>query len=199
MMHRHNELRAGVVGHLHGLLGIAVSANPGVVTTDRHDREINRAITLELSKVVGHGGVAAENDSPAVALIGRQILGSFIAVCGGWIAALVILLLMQPHSGILGVMIATWFMWIFILPSWLLLFLPLYIFIPHSSMLWRWPICTSFGVLAGVAIFLAVVGASDRHITVTDWFFLALASTVGGIACLTAALTSKYFKQATKV
>ena len=41
MMNRHDELRAGVVGHLHGLLGIAVSANPGVVTTDRHDREID--------------------------------------------------------------------------------------------------------------------------------------------------------------
>jgi hypothetical protein len=79
-MHWHNELRAGVVGHLHGLLGIAVTANPGVVTTDRHDREINRAVTLELLKVVGHGGVAAENDSPAVALDKVAVVPAVIIV-----------------------------------------------------------------------------------------------------------------------
>ena len=41
MMHRHNELRAGVVRHLDSLLGIAMGADPRVVTTDRHDREID--------------------------------------------------------------------------------------------------------------------------------------------------------------
>jgi hypothetical protein len=41
---RYDESGAGVIRHLHSLLGIAVSANPGVVTADRHDREITHFV-----------------------------------------------------------------------------------------------------------------------------------------------------------
>jgi hypothetical protein len=41
MMDRHDEMSAGFIGHLHGLCRGAVRMNPGIVGTDRHDRQID--------------------------------------------------------------------------------------------------------------------------------------------------------------
>ncbi len=97
-----------------------------------------------------------------------------IAVVVGWLVALVVLestyfidAIRQRHALDLGLVfdstIATgWFMAYFIIPVWFIVLIPLYLFIPLSSPLWRWPICMLCGAAAGFLImavfFLAVPG-----------------------------------------
>jgi len=52
MMHRHDELRAGGVGHLDRLLRRAMVPDPWVVSCDRHDREIDGPVLAKLGKTV---------------------------------------------------------------------------------------------------------------------------------------------------
>jgi hypothetical protein len=40
----------------------------------------------------------------------------------------------------------------FIFGTWLVLLLPLYLFVPFRSILWRWPICTLCGALGGAFV-----------------------------------------------
>jgi hypothetical protein len=53
----------------------------------------------------------------------------------------------------------------FIPPVWALILIPLYLFIPSSSMLWRWPICTLFGAVAGFLIVSLVFGVFLASVT----------------------------------
>ena len=41
MMDRHDEMRAGLIGHLHGLFRSAVRTNPAIVSADRRDRQLD--------------------------------------------------------------------------------------------------------------------------------------------------------------
>ncbi len=96
--------------------------------------------------------------------IAKQILGTIVAVLAGWLAALlyvelsgVVQLLQQPHYIVpealfVGPITAGVFMAYFIIPVWLFVLIPLYLFVPPSSPLWRWPICTACGTLAGITI-----------------------------------------------
>src|SRR6266478_329780 len=96
--------------------------------------------------------------------IAKQIGGTVIATLAGWLAGLLfleigtVLLLLQhksyvaPEALYVGPMIWTWFMAYFVVPIWLLVLIPLYLFIPSSSKLWRWPVCTLCGAVAGVAV-----------------------------------------------
>jgi hypothetical protein len=108
--------------------------------------------------------------------IGKQILGTIIAVLLGWFAGMVFLeamavvqLLQQPHY------IAPHARWVapltvsivmayFVVPVWLLLLIPLYLFVPTSSALWRLPVCSACGVAAG----LVIVGMWFRGFPVSE-------------------------------
>src|SRR6266513_3907152 len=106
--------------------------------------------------------------------IARQLLGTVIAVLAGWLTALLLLeattaieLLQEPHyivpdALVVGAIVSAWFMAYFILPVWALILIPLYLFIPSSSMLWRWPICTLCGAAAGFLIVSLVFGGYSR-------------------------------------
>ena len=50
MMDRHDEMSAGFIGHLHGLFRSAVRMNPGIVSADRHDRQIDGTGNAQLRK-----------------------------------------------------------------------------------------------------------------------------------------------------
>src|SRR5581483_3415463 len=65
---RKHIARAGVIGHAYRLLRRAMRANPGLISADRHDGKFVRTMAAKRPEAVGHGGVAAENDSPAVPL-----------------------------------------------------------------------------------------------------------------------------------
>ena len=83
---------------------------------------------------------------------------------------------------------AIYFAIIFIV--WLVVLVPLYMLIPLSSILWRWPICTGCGALAGAAIMVAV----DVVILRTPLNNLIVtAAVVGGTTCLFGSLTRDYF------
>src|SRR2546427_8202830 len=45
MVHRHNEASACGIRHLNCLLGGAVGPYPWIVSADRHDRDIDRAVS----------------------------------------------------------------------------------------------------------------------------------------------------------
>ena len=86
-------------------------------------------------------------------------------------------------------------MWPFIIPTWLIVLIPLYLFVPRSSVLWRWPVCTACGALAGALMMLWYHGGVPGfgELTTDAWSLVADAALVGGITCLTAALTRDRF------
>ena len=49
MMDRHDEMSAGFVGHVHGLFRSAVRMDPGIVSADRHDRQIDGTGSAQLA------------------------------------------------------------------------------------------------------------------------------------------------------
>ena len=142
--------------------------------------------------------------------MGKQILGTIVAVLSGGFAAMLYLeattiieLLHQPHyivpaallvAPIMIGMVMSWF----VIPVWLFVLIPLYLFVPSSSVLWRLPVCSACGVVAG----LLIVGCWIRGIPgVGDlapeaWSFYIFAAIVGGVTCFIGALTRHVFKPA---
>ena len=140
--------------------------------------------------------------------IAKQFLGTVVAVLGGWLAPFLLfggvrLLGVSEHKqpldvGILvGSTVATSiFMALFIIPIWVLVLIPLYLFVPLSSPLWRWPICTACGATAGFVIMASVFIASDSSSSWSygAWQFCGIAALVGGATCLVGSLTRHVFK-----
>jgi hypothetical protein len=140
--------------------------------------------------------------------IPKQLLGTLVAVLAGWVVTLVILgstyfidAIRQRHALdaglVFGSTIATsWFMAYFIIPVWLFVLIPLYLFVPSSSPLWRWPICTACGATAGflimTGVFLAVPGGGSW--SSGAWEFCGIAALVGGAICLVGSLTRRVFR-----
>jgi hypothetical protein len=142
--------------------------------------------------------------------IGKQLLGTVVAVLAGWITALLLLeattaieLFQQPHYAVpaallVGPIVSAWFMAYFVLPVWALILIPLYMFIPSSSILWRWPVCTVCGAAAGLLIVGVVFGGIPGvgHISSGAWGSYILAAIVGGVTCLIGSLTKHIFTPA---
>lgn len=68
MMHRQNEMSASVIGHLHGLFRGAVRMDPGIVSPDRHDRQVDRAQNPQFRERIAKRSVAAEKDTALLPL-----------------------------------------------------------------------------------------------------------------------------------
>jgi hypothetical protein len=68
MMDRHDEMSAGFIGHVHGLFRSAVRMNPGIVSADRHDRQIDGTGSAQLRKRIAQRGVARKNDATVISL-----------------------------------------------------------------------------------------------------------------------------------
>src|ERR1700730_11011171 len=68
MMDRHDEMSAGFIGHLHGLFRSAVRMNSGIVSADRHDRQIDGTESAQLRKRIAQRGIAAEKDATVISL-----------------------------------------------------------------------------------------------------------------------------------
>jgi hypothetical protein len=142
--------------------------------------------------------------------IAKQILGTVVAVLSGWFAAMLFLeaialiqLLHQPHYIVpdalwVGPTTVSIVMAYFVVPVWLLLLIPLYLFVPASSALWRPSVCSAWGVVAGVVIvglwFRGIPGVGG--VAPEAWSFYAIAAIVGGVTCLIGALTRHVFKPA---
>ncbi|HVF72940.1 MAG TPA: hypothetical protein VM940_15160 [Chthoniobacterales bacterium] len=142
--------------------------------------------------------------------IAKQVLGTSVAVVAGWLVALlyvevsgIIQLLQQPHyivpeALLIGPIMAGVFMGYFIIPVWIFVLIPLYLFIPSSNSLWRWPICTACGALAGITIIAFTLGdfpPGPGKSFSAAWDFYIMAAIVGSVSCLVAACTRDRFKQ----
>jgi TIR domain len=152
----------------------------------------------------------------------RKILGSFLSACIGWlivalVAAIVPSLQVQPHLGFWPRLYNFIFvLGIFVLPSWLLVLLPLYLLVPRTSKLWWIPICTAAGALSGALITAGCYFAISRSMaTLSDHFTIdsigpldfsapvfnvlgltALAAVFGAVTCCFGAATANYFHHA---
>ena len=138
----------------------------------------------------------------------RQLLGTAFAVVSGWLLALTFIestyligAIRQRHALDVGVLLgstvlSSWFMAYFIIPVWLFILIPLYLFVPLSSPLWRWPICVLCGAAAGFLImagaFLVVPGSGSW--SSGAWEMCGIAAFVGGAICLVGSLTRRVFK-----
>jgi hypothetical protein len=130
----------------------------------------------------------------------RQLLGTCIAVLGGWIAGIVSIAVVaytgiggaQRDSAFEGTIFTSVAMWIFIVPVWIVVLIPLYLFVPVSSPLWRPSVCTALGAVDGLAS-VAVYTQAAFHYDLAS--FYAVAAIVGAATCFTGAITRHYFKQ----
>jgi hypothetical protein len=80
----------------------------------------------------------------------------------------------------------------FVLPIWLVVLLPLYVFLPIDSALWRVPVCTALGVLCGAGLLATYFAVSGVPMSLL-WLFGVEAAVIGGVTCLFGALTAKRF------
>ena len=77
------------------------------------------------------------------------------------------------------------------LPVWVIALIPLYLFVPLSSSLWRPYICTALGALGGVVSVAVYTHASFDYYMAS---FYAVAAIVGAATCFTGTITRRYFK-----
>jgi hypothetical protein len=68
MMDWHDEMSASFIGHVHGLFRIAVRMNPGIVSADRHNRQIDGTGSAQLRKRIAQRGVARKKDAAVISL-----------------------------------------------------------------------------------------------------------------------------------
>ncbi len=110
----------------------------------------------------------------------RAVGGSFLATLIGWSVGAACWLVWAP--------IAFVCMGFVILPLWLVVLMPLYLFLPRESVLWQAHLATPLGAAAGgllVVAFFALTGAWKDG----SMFFLLYAlngATTGGTACYAA-------------
>jgi hypothetical protein len=140
--------------------------------------------------------------------IPRQLVGTVVAVLVGWLVALIFMestyfvdALRQRHPMDVGLVFGStiamsWFMAYFIIPVWLFILIPLYLFVPPSSTLWHWPICTVCGAAAGFVIMVGffIAAPSDGSWSYGAWEFCGIAALIGSAICLTGSLTRRIFK-----
>ena len=134
------------------------------------------------------------------------LLGSFFAAFCGWLAGILLALswgavvvMNQPAKpDLLSFIALPWIVAIgsayFVLPVWLLLLAPLYFLIPRSWLVWRWPICTFIGILAGIVIIGVFLSFPDTNppLEFLPWYILA--AVIAGTTCFIGSLTHERFR-----
>jgi hypothetical protein len=75
----------------------------------------------------------------------------------------------------------------------LLALVPLYFFVPRSSPLWRWPIGTSLGALAGVCIVFGFLSRPNVNPPESKLSWYILAAVIGSATCFVGSTTREHF------
>ena len=125
--------------------------------------------------------------------MGKRVLGSVVATLSGWIVLVLLggygsdffhhwrALSVRDSLGFFA------FMAIWIVPVWAVLLVPLYLFVPRKSFLWKPLVCVPLGALAGYLVmqtWFAIVDYSPRHpIDLFVWLSIP-AAVVGAVTCL---------------
>ena len=134
----------------------------------------------------------------------RRICGSALSALIGWFTLNLIIFVYAfftravprsshptPTEWLDGPFFVALFSAFFVFPTWLFVLLPLYLFVPLRSFVWRWPICTLCGALAGALIMLMFYRLSSQETART--VIVLLAALTGGVSCLFGALTVEHF------
>ena len=133
-----------------------------------------------------------------------SLLGALVAIASGWLAGILAALLLavvaivaHPHQVPVGALLAMpWVVaigsLIFIIPTSIAL-VPLYLFIPQTSLLWRWPVCTTLGVVSAVCIVAVFLAQTNRNPPESVFSWYVLAAAIGGSACFVASKTHERF------
>lgn len=134
----------------------------------------------------------------------RVILGSLLAVVFGAVVCTALWLLGVSVAGLISgrppeSLVFALYVLIYAgagsLATWAILFVWLYAFIPQSSPLWQWPLCTLCGSAAGfliVAVFGLFAGVNSYA-----WMLMVFggsAAVTGAATCWFAAMTVKTFR-----
>src|SRR5262249_36621190 len=139
-----------------------------------------------------------------LARILKQFLGVLVAVIGGWLAGILFAFVgaavdVTTHSGkvtSIALFVQPWIVAlgspVFIYPV-LLALVPLYFFVPRSSFLWRWPICTTLGALAGVCIVFGFFSRPDVNPPESKLSWYILAAVIGAATCFVGSTTREHF------
>ena len=135
----------------------------------------------------------SSESSAATAPLRRRVLGSFLSALVGWAALNLFVAgsLIVGGNATRGQWVGASFVAVYsaalVFGTWLLALLPLYLVVPPHSPLWRWPICTCCGALAGAAIMFAFSGRPPHD-------DILLAAITAGITCLFGSLTAHRFQ-----
>jgi hypothetical protein len=134
----------------------------------------------------------------------RQLLGVLVAVVGGWLAGIVFEfcwtlfdMVVQPgDTPAIALFVRPWIVAlgsvVFILPVVPILIL-MYIFLPRSSAVRRWPVCTALGAAAGTLIVFAFLSRPDANPPESKLSWYILAAVIGGATCFVGSLTRERF------
>jgi hypothetical protein len=144
----------------------------------------------------------APTNSPTAPQSKAALSGSFLSALVGWstlnLAWYIESLSLPPEQTVWLPLeaIASAFV-IFLV--WLLILLPLYHIVPSDSILWRWPVCTLCGIVAGTLIACVVLFLLGPQLFVPYLPSILLKALyagvlVGGPTCLIGSLTAPFFR-----
>ena len=151
--------------------------------------------------------MSTSNQPPSSGSSKRPILGSFLSALAGWIALMLVTITFNSVRYFRSspkLKSADWvntpgfyaffgaIAGVFIFGTWLVVLIPLYSRIPLNSILWRWPICTACGTVAGAAIMFLICRVTSPQAEWQDYTMLA--GIVGAFTCLFASLTRRRFR-----
>ena len=124
------------------------------------------------------------------ASIGRRLRGAFLSLLVGWLAIILTVLVVMLARDSSGASFGS-IVWVATVAAMVsgygalpggLVFLPIYLFMPRTWILWRWPVATLCGALAGASV--------DLFHGLPPIF----GPFTGGITCLFASLTAHRFQ-----
>ena len=127
--------------------------------------------------------------------VSRLFRGSILAALFGWLSAhllgilwLVLARGVPTRTDWTALLAFPLYSVPFVLVVWLFMLVPLYFMVPLHSMLWRWPICSACGALAGALIMLPLGHPLND--------FAAFAALIGGATCFFGSVFRNRFHRA---
>ena len=121
-----------------------------------------------------------------------MLLGTLASVAFGLLAPQLVSVFWATATGrlhnpneLLGIPLFTLAALIYVAPVWVVCLIPLYFLVPRGSILWRWPLCTALGALAGAGLAALLLTS----------FFTTAGAIIGGATCFFGSLTRNYFQR----
>jgi hypothetical protein len=118
-------------------------------------------------------------------------LGSAVAALAGAAAGVVAMML----SGWSNWLVCLFMIGIFVVPLWLLVLLPVHVWVPSSSRFWRPLPCTAVGALTGAVLLTVYFSLSQDAPFELIWIFLPIGVLVGGVTLFIGSAIVRHWHQ----